>query len=52
MEQLVVDKIEERLKALDDLKEMKSSVRDGLAIVHVEFDPSVDADRKYDEVRA
>jgi multidrug efflux pump subunit AcrB len=50
VEQLVVDKIEERLKELDDLKEMKSTVRDGLAIVQAEFNPSVDADRKYDEV--
>ena len=50
IEQLVVDKIEERVKELEDLKEMKSTVRDGLATVRVEFDPSVDADRKYDEV--
>jgi multidrug efflux pump subunit AcrB len=50
LEQLVVDKIEERVKELDDLKEMKSTVRDGLATVAVEFEPSVDADRKYDEV--
>jgi multidrug efflux pump subunit AcrB len=50
LEQLVVDKIEERVKEIEDVKDMKSSVRDGLAIVQVEFDPSVDADRKYDEV--
>jgi len=50
LEQLVVDKIEERVKELEDLKEMKSSVRDGLATVALEFEPSVDADRKYDEV--
>jgi multidrug efflux pump subunit AcrB len=50
LEQLVVDKIEERVKELDDLKEMKSSIRDGLATVQLEFEPSVDADRKYDEV--
>ena len=50
LEQLVVDKIEERVKELDDLKEMKSSIRDGLATVSMEFEPSVDADRKYDEV--
>ena len=31
LEQLVVDKIEERVKELDDLKEMKSSIQDGLA---------------------
>ncbi len=50
LEQLVVDKIEERVKELDDLKEMKSVVRDGLATVSIEFQASVDADRKYDEV--
>lgn len=51
MEQLVVDKVEERLKALDDFDEMKTSIRDGLATVRVDFNPSVDADRKYDEVQ-
>ncbi len=50
LEQLVVDKIEERLNVLENLKAMKSTVRDGLAVVLVEFDVSVDADRKYDEV--
>jgi multidrug efflux pump subunit AcrB len=50
LEQLVVDKIEERVKELDDLTEMSATVRDGLATISVEFDPSVDADRKYDEV--
>ena len=45
IEQLVVDKIEERVKELEDLKEMKSTVRDGLATVRVEFDPSVDAEQ-------
>ena len=41
LEQLVVDKIEERIKELDDLTEMSASVRDGLATISVEFDPSV-----------
>src|SRR4030095_14879589 len=50
LEQLVVDKIEERVKELEDIKEMRATVRDGLATVSVEFEPSVDADRKYDEV--
>src|SRR5688500_5054841 len=50
LEQLVVDKIEERVKELDDLVEMSATVRDGLATIAVEVDHSVDADRKYDEV--
>ena len=45
------DKVEERLKALDDFDEMKATIRDGLATVRVDFNPSVDADRKYDEVQ-
>ena len=50
LEQLVVDKVEERLNTLEHLKDMKTTIRDGLAVVLVEFDVSVDADRKYDEV--
>src|SRR5687768_3585497 len=50
VEQLVVDPIEEKLGELDDLKDLTADVRDGLAVVRAEFEPSVDADRKYDEV--
>lgn len=50
LEQLVVDPIEDRVRALDDLVNVKSSIEDGLAIIMPEFDVSVDADRKYDEV--
>ncbi|WKW11149.1 efflux RND transporter permease subunit [Pseudogemmatithrix spongiicola] len=50
IEQLVVDPIEDRIRALEDLKDVKTSIEDGLAVIVPEFDVSVDADRKYDEI--
>lgn len=50
MEQLVVDPIEDRVRALDGLRDVKTSIEDGLAVIVAEFDVSVDADRKYDEI--
>jgi len=50
MEQLVVDPIEDRIRALEGLKDVKATIEDGLAVIVPEFDVSVDADRKYDEV--
>lgn len=50
MEQLVVDPIEDRIRALEGLKFVKASIEDGLAVIVPEFEVSVDADRKYDEI--
>lgn len=50
IEQLVVDPIEKRVKELDDLKEMHTSIEDGLAVVQIQFNADVDAEKKYDEV--
>ncbi|HKG95134.1 MAG TPA: efflux RND transporter permease subunit [Gemmatimonadaceae bacterium] len=50
LEQLVVDKVEERMATLDRLKKLTARMQDGLAIIGVEFETSVDAERKYDEV--
>lgn len=50
MEQLVTEPIEERLAALENVKELYSRSSDGLAAITVEFHESVDADRKHDEV--
>jgi multidrug efflux pump subunit AcrB len=50
LEQLVVDPIEEAINELDDIQKLNSSMNDGLAVVNVEFDFSVDGVRKYDEV--
>jgi multidrug efflux pump subunit AcrB len=50
LEQLVVDPIEDKIRALEGLIEIKASIEDGLAAILPEFDVSVDAERKYDEV--
>jgi multidrug efflux pump subunit AcrB len=50
LEQLVVTKIEERLHGLTEVKRLNSSIKDGVALVSVEFLENQDADRKYDEV--
>ncbi|HEX4872948.1 MAG TPA: efflux RND transporter permease subunit [Nevskiaceae bacterium] len=50
MERQVVEPIEDAINALDDLKEMVSSSDDSLAIIRAEFEVSIDADRKYDEI--
>ena len=50
VEQLIVDPVEKRLRALDDVKRVKTFINDGVGVVNIEFDFSVDADKKYDEV--
>lgn len=50
MEKLVVDPIEEELNQLEDIKEIKTRIMDGVAMVHVEFNYGVDSDEKYDDV--
>ena len=50
MEQLVVDKIEDKLGALERVKKLTSDAQDGLAVLQLEFEPDVNADRKEDEV--
>ncbi|HTE45178.1 MAG TPA: efflux RND transporter permease subunit, partial [Gemmatimonadaceae bacterium] len=50
MEQLVVDKIEPKLRSLEHVKKLTARAEDGLAVLQLEFDPSVHADRKEDEV--
>ena len=49
-EELVVDRIEEKLDALDDVKTIKTAIEDSLAVIDIEFNADVDAERKYDEV--
>ncbi|HSL72284.1 MAG TPA: efflux RND transporter permease subunit [Longimicrobiales bacterium] len=51
VEQLVVDPIEERISELDELKEIKTRIEDGLAFIWVEFEAYADADKKKDEVQ-
>ena len=50
IEQLVVDPIEDRVRALEGLRDVKTNIEDGLAVIVPEFEVSVDADRKYDEI--
>ncbi|MBP6879122.1 MAG: efflux RND transporter permease subunit [Phenylobacterium sp.] len=50
MEQLVADPIEDALDGLDDVSKISSTSLDGAAVVSVEFDWSVNTERKYDEV--
>lgn len=50
VERLVADPIEAALKALDDVKSLKTTIEDGLAVVNVEFLAGTDPARKRDEV--
>ncbi|MCM2332863.1 MAG: efflux RND transporter permease subunit, partial [Anaeromyxobacteraceae bacterium] len=50
VERLVADPIEAELKALDDVKSLKTTIDDGLAVVNVEFLAGTDPARKRDEV--
>ncbi|HVY83273.1 MAG TPA: efflux RND transporter permease subunit [Steroidobacteraceae bacterium] len=50
LERLVAKPIEDRLAELDDVKKLESTINDGVAVVAIEFQADVDADKKYDEV--
>lgn len=50
LEELVVDPIEKELNELDDIKEMSSRMKDGLAVIEIEFESGSDPDEKYSDV--
>ena len=50
MEELVVNPIEKRFNAMDDVKRIRSTIDDGLAVVQLEFNYSTDPDKKYQDV--
>ncbi len=50
VERLVVDPIETRLKTLENVKSMKTTIEDGLALIQVEFLAGTDPARKRDDV--
>ena len=50
LEKMVALPVEEALNELEDIHLISSAVRDGLAVVSVEFEYSTDAEEKYDEV--
>lgn len=52
MEKLIVDPIESEINELDDLKQIRTNIEDGMASLHVEFFFGVDAEKKYDDVVA
>ena len=50
LERLVAKPIEDRLAELDDVKKMETTIFDGIAVVTIEFQASVDPEKKFDEV--
>jgi multidrug efflux pump subunit AcrB len=50
MEKLVTDPIEEEVNELEDIKEIKTSIVDGVTTLEIEFNYGVDPDEKYDDV--
>ena len=50
IEQLVVDKVETSLNELDDIVRIKSEIKDGVAVIVIEFSSDSDPDKKYDEI--
>lgn len=51
IESQVVEVLEESINELEDLKEVETTIRDGVAIIAIEFNFGVDADDKFDEVQ-
>ncbi|MBS1607150.1 MAG: efflux RND transporter permease subunit, partial [Bacteroidetes bacterium] len=50
MEELVVNPIEKRFNAMDDVKRIRSTIDDGLAVIQLEFKYETDPDKKYQDV--
>ncbi len=50
LERLVVMEVEDRLNELDDVEEITSSIRSGVATIWIEFEDGEDPDDKYAEV--
>jgi multidrug efflux pump subunit AcrB len=50
MEELIIEPIEEVINELEDIKDIKSTAEDGLAIVAVEFLTGSDPDEKYSDI--
>ncbi|HTF20359.1 MAG TPA: efflux RND transporter permease subunit, partial [Chryseolinea sp.] len=50
MEELIVDPIEEKLNGLEDMKRIKTTISDGLAVIRAEYKYEADPDDKYQEM--
>jgi len=50
MEELVVDPLEKEIYGLEDIKHIRSTISDGLAVLRVEYKYSSNVDNKYQEI--
>lgn len=50
MEELIVDPIEKKVYGLDNIKQIKSTTKDGLAVIEVEYKYNSNVDEKYQEL--
>ncbi len=50
LEELVVDPVEEKVNELEDIKRIRTSIHDGLAVIRVEYKYESDPDEKYQEL--
>ena len=50
MEELVANPIEKRFNEMDDVKRIRSTIDDGLAVVQLEFNYATDPEKKYQDV--
>ncbi|MFH1760692.1 MAG: efflux RND transporter permease subunit, partial [bacterium] len=50
LEALVVEPVEESLNELEDIKHLSSTMKEGVAVIHIEFKTGTDPDEKYREV--
>ena len=50
MEELVVNPIEKRFNEMDDVKRIRSTIDDGLAVIQLEFNYETAPDKKYQDV--
>lgn len=50
MEELVVNPIEKRFNEMDDVKRIRSTIDDGLAVIQIEFNYETAPDKKYQDV--
>jgi len=50
IEELVVDPIEKKISELEEIKRIKATIKDGIAVIEVEFKYGVNVDEHYQEV--
>ena len=50
MEELVVKPIEKKISELDDIKEIRTNINDGVAVMEVDYEYSSDVESKYQEL--